>query len=785
MGGISARTDDRSRRAPVREATTPRPDGAAAPVRPGIAAAVAGLQATAGNRVVQARLTVGRSSDPAEAAADRFADAVYGRGAGGHHGPAIADPLGGATVDAATTRGIASMRGGGIGLDPGVRRDLEPHLGRDLSGMRIHTGGRADALARRLDATAFASGQDLFFSHGAYQPGSTAGKHLLAHEAAHTVQDGSAIGRTQAPVRRFFGRGRRRNRAQTPPPSQPPSTATTGLIKTAGGATLYKLPSGQTPTLTPTGVTVPQFTQCALTDKTPDQKLPGSTVLNAFLVTYEGQVGIIDATHIEVGGKRSTDDGESHRGDDAGDVFGEPSGGLGDAADHLSDLTDESEKSKWEGTANNYSMAGASLGLVADIIAIGNAFAGWKEKSAGDKVDSVFDAMNSGASLMSNATSIKSTKDAMAASKAPEGAGKKALEATAKKSEKIAGGFGAGADIMSAIVEIKNLFKQFHKIHKARKKQLSRKEITDEFVGAAQSAVSATKAIVDAASKIYKVVHDKVPGGLANAAPGLDIALGAIDLMVHGHGLYKSFTLYRGMLAQKRGLKGTGSRLGGLNQKWFQDQPLTHKTMVTLKARIEQRIQAIDSLTTPTEEERAERADLVLALKDEEDYSVSRAFERTNVKTVRRAVFNLTVDLVKMAGAIGTVSGIGAVGGQALKLAAGGMGLLRSGARLVKQGGRDLAAKVGPNNVLGKIFNAKKSTDAKKTARDRVANQIIDRLIAIAKAGPGSEVATSETPKVQGWIRAAGLSWKSWSKLAKTKPSKAYEKLVQGQATRG
>lgn len=86
---------------------------------------------------------------------------------------------------------IQSKSGGGSGLDAGVQRQLEGGLGADLSGVRVHTDGEADHLARSVNATAFTSGSDIFFREGAYNPGSSEGLHTLAHEAAHTVQQAS------------------------------------------------------------------------------------------------------------------------------------------------------------------------------------------------------------------------------------------------------------------------------------------------------------------------------------------------------------------------------------------------------------------------------------------------------------------------------------------------------------------------------------------------------------------------------------------------------------------
>ena len=63
----------------------------------------------------------------------------------------------------------------------------------DLSAVRIHTGSQAASLSRDLGAHAFTTGQDIFFGHREYDPGSIKGRELLAHELTHVVQQGSGM----------------------------------------------------------------------------------------------------------------------------------------------------------------------------------------------------------------------------------------------------------------------------------------------------------------------------------------------------------------------------------------------------------------------------------------------------------------------------------------------------------------------------------------------------------------------------------------------------------------
>ena len=90
---------------------------------------------------------------------------------------------------------IKAEKGGGQQLDDSTRADMEGHLGADLSGVRVHTGGQADALNRSVQAEAFTTGNDVFFKSGKYSPGTSDGRGLLAHELTHVVQQNSgAVG---------------------------------------------------------------------------------------------------------------------------------------------------------------------------------------------------------------------------------------------------------------------------------------------------------------------------------------------------------------------------------------------------------------------------------------------------------------------------------------------------------------------------------------------------------------------------------------------------------------
>jgi hypothetical protein len=92
------------------------------------------------------------------------------------------------------------LRSSGEPLDPATRASLEPRLGRDLSNVQVHTDAQAVESARALDATAYASGQHVVFDASAYDPSTTPGLRLLAHELTHTIQQSGAPSASGTPV---------------------------------------------------------------------------------------------------------------------------------------------------------------------------------------------------------------------------------------------------------------------------------------------------------------------------------------------------------------------------------------------------------------------------------------------------------------------------------------------------------------------------------------------------------------------------------------------------------
>jgi hypothetical protein len=78
------------------------------------------------------------------------------------------------------------ISGSGQALDPDTRKDMEGRFGADFSDVRVHTGEHARQSAASVNAQAYTVGSNVVFQH--YDPSSDTGKHMLAHELTHVIQ---------------------------------------------------------------------------------------------------------------------------------------------------------------------------------------------------------------------------------------------------------------------------------------------------------------------------------------------------------------------------------------------------------------------------------------------------------------------------------------------------------------------------------------------------------------------------------------------------------------------
>jgi len=96
-----------------------------------------------------------------------------------------------ATVSPSLSNKINSTQGNGSSLDANIQSFMSGRFGVDFRSVKIHVGNDAIQMNRELNAKAFTVGNDIYFNSGEYKPESEGGRHLLAHELVHTLQQGN------------------------------------------------------------------------------------------------------------------------------------------------------------------------------------------------------------------------------------------------------------------------------------------------------------------------------------------------------------------------------------------------------------------------------------------------------------------------------------------------------------------------------------------------------------------------------------------------------------------
>ncbi len=93
---------------------------------------------------------------------------------------------------------LNSSKGSGTSLSGNTKKEMESGFGTDFSNVKVHTDSNAVQMNKQLGSQAFANGNNVYFNEGKYNPNSQSGKHLLAHELTHTVQQGASKPAVQA-----------------------------------------------------------------------------------------------------------------------------------------------------------------------------------------------------------------------------------------------------------------------------------------------------------------------------------------------------------------------------------------------------------------------------------------------------------------------------------------------------------------------------------------------------------------------------------------------------------
>lgn len=150
---------------------------------------------------IQTKLKIGKPGDRYEQEADRVADQVMRMPeTAAQRQPETEEeeeeeriqpktnPGQAPAIPPQTASRIQALKGGGQPLPQSARQFFEPRFGRDFSRVRVHTDAKATETAQAVNARAYTLGSDIAFNKAQYNPGTTSGKQLLAHELTHVMQ---------------------------------------------------------------------------------------------------------------------------------------------------------------------------------------------------------------------------------------------------------------------------------------------------------------------------------------------------------------------------------------------------------------------------------------------------------------------------------------------------------------------------------------------------------------------------------------------------------------------
>jgi len=90
---------------------------------------------------------------------------------------------------------VESRAGKGNILPRNTLNEMSSSFGADFTDVRVHHDSEAATMNKEIHAQAFTHGSDIYFNEGKFNPESSDGKFLLAHELTHVIQQGGKLKR--------------------------------------------------------------------------------------------------------------------------------------------------------------------------------------------------------------------------------------------------------------------------------------------------------------------------------------------------------------------------------------------------------------------------------------------------------------------------------------------------------------------------------------------------------------------------------------------------------------
>jgi hypothetical protein len=147
---------------------------------------------------LQTKLRIGEAGDQYEQEADQIAEKVMGLPT--HSSVSKALPY----IQRFAGQGIEQINmaapaivdrvlsSHGSPMEPSLQQDMEQRFGHDFSQVRVHNDTEAERSAAAINANAYTVKHNIVFGKGQYAPRTYEGRHLIAHELTHTIQQNAA-----------------------------------------------------------------------------------------------------------------------------------------------------------------------------------------------------------------------------------------------------------------------------------------------------------------------------------------------------------------------------------------------------------------------------------------------------------------------------------------------------------------------------------------------------------------------------------------------------------------
>ena len=354
---------------------------------------------------------------------------------------------------------------------------------------------------------------------------------------------------------------------------------------------------------------------------------------------------------------------------DAGDILQEGASSMGhitggnDFSDNMSKASNAKAFGAQVGSdkdKDNMTYAGggtAVFGLALDISKTVAVFMD-SETTPQERAGAILGSISSGTGVASAMGSVAKTSEGGDAASAATKAASSILSEIAG----IMGSIKAGYELVKQIVELVIDADDLEENEKAGKS-----------VAIIKTALEAGKGVIETINAFMSHLGT-VTGPMLQAAPGLGIAIGALEIIASGISMGFAYVAFKEMRTDKRDAKEKLQGARAANKtKWG--------GVKSYKTEADEIIKAV-AAGTATEEQKSKHADA-------EAYMLSRNLQTVAGKRIKRGILNISTALPGIAGDIAILSGAGAAVGGGLKVAGSGAKVIALAVRMGKQAYHD------------------------------------------------------------------------------------------------